>query len=275
MLTPLKYRQWNRIKVPGLCAQVANISIDHFLINQPEFIKKLTGQTGPGSRTTGCYKAVIRNSRKRVKIIANPDNFVGEDSYKWFRRIVSARWITLGGVGVYKFLFCLENNSSVPKVLLDLGWIIWILLRWGNRVVNNAILENITDYCDIVWHESGKGNDNMVERLQRRATRIIYSSTVAELPTIEIITKLGWEPLNERREAHVLSLVKKCIRNNNVPTVSDKNSWHTQRQRLFSRSRASLFPSNVVYCDSVTKSCTPTLRGRENTKISQKFWLRL
>ena len=67
----------------------------------------------------------------------------------------------------------------------------------------------------------------MVERLQRRATRIIYSSSVAELPTIEIITKLGWEPLNERREAHVLSLVKKCIRNNNVPTVSDKNIWHT------------------------------------------------
>ena len=61
----------------------------------------------------------------------------------------------------------------------------------------------------------------MVERLQRRARRRIYSSTVAELPTVEIITELGWEPLNERREAHVLSLVKKCIRNN-VPTVSDK-----------------------------------------------------
>ena len=53
----------------------------------------------------------------------------------------------------------------------------------------------------------------MVERLQRRAERIIYSATGEELPTIEIITKLGWEPLNERREAHFLSLIKKCIRN--------------------------------------------------------------
>ena len=60
-----------------------------------------------------------------------------------------------------------------------------------------------------VWHELGKGNDNMVERLQRRAARIIYSSTVA----VEIITKLGWEPFKELREAHLLSLVKKCIRN--------------------------------------------------------------
>ena len=53
----------------------------------------------------------------------------------------------------------------------------------------------------------------MVERLQRRAARIVYSSSGAELSTDEIIIKLGWEPLNERREAHVLSLVKICIRN--------------------------------------------------------------
>ena len=52
----------------------------------------------------------------------------------------------------------------------------------------------------------------MVERLQRRAARIVYSSSGAELSTDEII-KLGWKPLNERREAHVLSLVKICIRN--------------------------------------------------------------
>ena len=37
----------------------------------------------------------------------------------------------------------------------------------------------LTGFPRIVWHESGKGNDNMVERLQRRATD-------------ELITKLGW-----------------------------------------------------------------------------------
>ena len=31
----------------------------------------------------------------------------------------------------------------------------------------------------------------------------------------------------------------------------------------------------VVYCDSVTKSSTPTLRGREDIKMSQQFRLRL
>ena len=44
---------------------------DHFLINQPEFTKKLTGQTGLVFSITGCYRVAIRNSRKRVKIIPN------------------------------------------------------------------------------------------------------------------------------------------------------------------------------------------------------------
>ena len=43
----------------------------------------------------------------------------------------------------------------------------------------------------------------------------------------------------------------------------------------FLPTRTSLFPPNVVYCDSVGKSCTPTLRGGEDTKRSQQFRLRL
>ena len=88
-----------------------------------------------------------------------------------------------------------------------------LTLEAANRVYAAMILP-ILDYCDIVWHESGQGNDKVVERLQRRAARIVYSSNAAELSTDEIITKLGWEPLTKRREAHVVSLVsRKCIKN--------------------------------------------------------------
>ena len=38
-----------------------------------------------------------------------------------------------------------------------------------------------------------------------------YSSTVEELSIVEIITNLSWEPLTKRREAHVVSLVKKTM----------------------------------------------------------------
>ena len=53
--------------------------------------------------------------------------------------------------------------------------------------------------------------------IEKRAARIVYSSTTAELSTVEAITKLGWEPLTKRREAHVVSLARKCIKND-VPS---------------------------------------------------------
>ena len=54
-------------------------------------------------------------------------------------------------------------------------------------------------------------------------------------------------------------------------TVSDKNSWDTLTKRCFFPSRAPLVPLKVVYRGSVTKSCTPTLRGQGDPKVSQPF----
>ena len=54
-------------------------------------------------------------------------------------------------------------------------------------------------------------------------------------------------------------------------TVSDKNSWDTLTKRCFSPSPAPLVPLKVVYRASVTKPCTPTLRGQGDTKVSQQF----
>ena len=43
----------------------------------------------------------------------------------------------------------------------------------ANRVYAAMVLP-ILDYCDIVWHESGQGNDKVVERLQRRAAVSLF-----------------------------------------------------------------------------------------------------
>ena len=40
---------------------------------------------------------------------------------------------------------------------------------------------------------------------------------------------------------------------------------------FFSLPVLSFSPPNVVYCHSVGKSCTPTLKGGEHTKPSQQF----
>ena len=54
-------------------------------------------------------------------------------------------------------------------------------------------------------------------------------------------------------------------------TVSDKNSLDALTKRCFFPSRASPVPLKVVYRGSVTKSCTPTLRGQGDPKVSQPF----
>ena len=57
----------------------------------------------------------------------------------------------------------------------------------------------------------------------------------------------------------------------NITTVSDKNSWDTLNKRCFFPSRAPLVPLKVVYRGSVTKSCTPTLKGQGDPKVSEPF----
>ena len=54
-------------------------------------------------------------------------------------------------------------------------------------------------------------------------------------------------------------------------TVLDKNSWDTLTKRCFFPSRVPLVPLKVVYRGLVTKSCTPTLRGQGDPKVSQPF----
>ena len=54
-------------------------------------------------------------------------------------------------------------------------------------------------------------------------------------------------------------------------TVSDKNSWDTLTKRCFFPSRAPLVRLKVVYRGLVSKSCTPTLRGQGDPKVSQPF----
>ena len=71
----------------------------------------------------------------------------------------------------------------------------------------------VLDYCDAVWHECGQGNSAKIERLQRRAARIVYFKAASNLSTDQIMTKLGWKPLYSRRQENILRFVNECITN--------------------------------------------------------------
>ena len=71
--------------------------------------------------------------------------------------------------------------------------------------------------------------------------------------------------LKESGDENKIKLAKR------LATVSDKKSWDTLTKRCVFPSRAPLVPLKVVYRGLVTKSCTPTLRGQGDPKVSQPF----
>ena len=85
-----------------------------------------------------------------------------------------------------------------------------LTLEAANRLYKAMVLP-VLDYCDAVWHECGQGNSDKIERLQRRAARIVYFKATSKLSTDQIMTKLGLEPLYYRRRTHILRLVDECF----------------------------------------------------------------
>ena len=79
----------------------------------------------------------------------------------------------------------------------------------ANRLFKSMILP-ILDYCGAVFHGCGKGNEEVLERLQRRGGRIVLNT--AHLSTEQMVTSLGWDTLTRRRENHIVNLVEKCLK---------------------------------------------------------------
>ena len=87
-----------------------------------------------------------------------------------------------------------------------------LTLETANRLYKAMVLP-VLDYCDAVWHECGQGNSDKIERLQRRAARIVYFKAASKLTADQIMTKLGLETLYYRRRTHILRFVNECIAN--------------------------------------------------------------
>ena len=79
---------------------------------------------------------------------------------------------------------CLSWSAHVKHVISRAGKRVGILGRIRNNLtahcantVYKLFIRPIIDYCDTVWHHSGhaagKGNNDPIEKLQRRARRIV------------------------------------------------------------------------------------------------------
>ena len=81
-----------------------------------------------------------------------------------------------------------------------------ISMHTANVIYKSFILP-VLDYCDLVWGCCGRVNADHLERLQRRAARILMRTSSGD----EAIKHLRYDTLELRREKHVLKLVKRCL----------------------------------------------------------------
>ena len=77
----------------------------------------------------------------------------------------------------------------------------------------------------LFFHGCGKGNEEELERLERRAARIVLKTV--HLSTQDMASGLGWDPLKTRREKHIVELVKICLDGQAPRYFSDYFQWRT------------------------------------------------
>ena len=92
----------------------------------------------------------------------------------------------------------LSMNQHIDRIKNKVSKMLGIFLRArpsltiesANRLFKSMILP-ILDYCGAVFHRCGKGNEESLECLQRRAGRIVLNT--AHLSTEQMFTSLGWD----------------------------------------------------------------------------------
>ena len=105
----------------------------------------------------------------------------------------------------------------------------------------NSLILPVFDYCDVVWSSCNKADMESLESLQRRASKIIVKSKCGTTST----DYLKFQSLEDRRNAHILGLVKRFL-NNNVPQFL-KNYFKLNKEVISRETRR----SNFIYLPAV------------------------
>lgn len=109
---------------------------------------------------------------------------------------------------------CITWKSHVKYILSRAGRRLGMLGRIRNDLTSHcaniiyvSFIRPIVEYCDTVWDCCGVGNATSLEKLQRRAARIVTRIDESD----RAIDMVKWTSLQNRRDNHVFKLVKKCI----------------------------------------------------------------
>ena len=124
----------------------------------------------------------------------------------------------------YKYLGVIMDDSlswkdHVQHILMKASARLGMLRRLRNdisihtaNIVYKSYILPILDYCDTVWNCCNVGDEEKLEKIQRRVARVVMKVGCSH----DALNDLRWETLKNRREQHVFKLVKKCV-NGTIP----------------------------------------------------------
>ena len=72
------------------------------------------------------------------------------------------------------------------------------------------------DYSDVVWDNCGKINSTQLEKLQRKAVRLIMKTTSSDVA----LANLAYDTVEHHRELHI-KLVRNYISNRSTQLLND------------------------------------------------------
>ena len=108
----------------------------------------------------------------------------------------------------------LSWTAHVKYILGKAGKRVGMLSRIRTNVTTNtahliykSFILPVIDYCDTVWNCCGKVNSNNLEKLHRRAARLIVRNHCSDAA----LQSLAMESLENRRKKHVYRSVTKCM----------------------------------------------------------------
>ena len=98
----------------------------------------------------------------------------------------------------------------------------------------NTFVQPHFDYCAQIWSNRFKMQTNKLEKLHKRAARIILSKSF-DTPSTELFRELNWLPLNQRFDYLRAVLMYKCVNNlapaylmNDLTSTNQRHSYNTR-----------------------------------------------
>ena len=94
-------------------------------------------------------------------------------------------------------------------------------------IMYRCLIRPIFDYSDSVRTCCNKIDPDSLERVQRRAARLVHKSNNSDVA----LEYLNWPTLVERRDMHVYKLVNKCLKSNVFKFLLDYFKFNCYRSR--------------------------------------------